>query len=135
MYEDRTKKNLTRLILCIIIHYITFLFVIFLMATRSPFKIPIVVNTWVGGRLPQLAIDARPELIPNCWVEKFCENIGDMGNVFLFPMIFYDDRKFYEKAEWDFQLSCIIQKRGVFPIKALIMEVITVSLNPNTYLQ
>ena len=32
---------------------------------------PIVVKTCVGGKLPQLAIEARPELTPNCVNEKF----------------------------------------------------------------
>lgn len=50
----------------------TFFLQIFLMATRSPLKIPIVVKTWVGGRDEQLPIDARPELMPNCCSEKLC---------------------------------------------------------------
>lgn len=41
------------------------------MATRSPLKMPIVVNTCAGGDDVQLAIDARPELIPICCNEKF----------------------------------------------------------------
>jgi hypothetical protein len=45
---------------------LTFLRAIFLMATRSPLKIPMVVNSWVGGSEAQLAIDARPEWALNC---------------------------------------------------------------------
>lgn len=49
----------------------TFFLATLLIATRSPLKMPIVVKTCVGGKLPQLAIEARPELTPNCVNEKF----------------------------------------------------------------
>lgn len=51
--------------------YRTFFFATFLIATRSPLKMPIVVKTWAGGDDVQLAIDARPEFKPICWNEKF----------------------------------------------------------------
>lgn len=44
---------------------ITFFFAIFLIATRSPLKTPIVVTTGGGATLPQLIIEPRPELTPN----------------------------------------------------------------------
>jgi hypothetical protein len=49
---------------------------------------PMVVNTWVGGRLEQLAIDARPE--PNCVIEKFWNYLAILVMKFLnFPPFLY----------------------------------------------
>lgn len=59
----------------------TFFLQIFLMATRSPLKMPMVVNSWVGGSDEQLPIDARPELMPNCCSEKLCKNNGNMNHL------------------------------------------------------
>lgn len=50
---------------------------IFLIATRSPLYIPIVVNTCVGGNDVTLAIDALPDPMPNCCNEKLCKYIGN----------------------------------------------------------
>lgn len=58
---------------------LTFFLATFLIATRSPLNMPMVVNTWVGGNDVQLAMDARPEFTPNCCREKFCADDRDEG--------------------------------------------------------